>query len=175
MKTLVSIFKKPTYVVLGFFISLVSFIIFSITPHLEEIGGAIALDDSLQGGGSIMRESILTLLKHNTEPTLIPTLLIAVLTGVIISLLVFYYKQQGAVLVKTSGTGFLGLLLGLLGIGCSACGTLALTAVLGTVGLGGLVLLLPFRGAEFLYFGVIALLFSVWQLVRLINKPLTCE
>ena len=163
------------YASLGFFVFLVSFVVFSITPHLTELGGAMDLDKTLNGGGSIMKESLFALLKHSAEPTLIPTLLIAVLTGILIPLLVFYYKQQGALLIKTSGTGFLGLVLGILGIGCSACGTLALTAVLGTVGLGGLTLLLPFRGAEFLYIGVFAMLFSVWQLVRLINKPLICE
>ncbi len=163
------------YTVLGFFVSIISFVIFSLTPHLEEVGGAVRLDESLQAGGSVTREAFLTLLKHSAEPTLLPTLLIAVLTGLLVPLLTYYYKQQGAVLLKTSGTGAFGLLLGVLGIGCSACGTLALTAVLGTVGLGGLVLFLPFRGAEFLYIGVVAMFFSLWQIIRLINKPLTCE
>ena len=150
MKTIIAILKKPMYGVLGFFIFIITFMVFSVTPHLREVWGAIELDSSLQGGGSIVKEALVVLLTHTTEPTLAPTILLALLTALLVPLLVYYYKQQGALLVKTSGSGFFGLLLGVLGIGCSACGTLALTAVLGTVGLGGLTLLLPFRGVEFL-------------------------
>gem|GEM_PF-3174427 len=175
MKTLATIFKKPTYASLGFFVSLISFVVFSITPHISELRQASRLDTSLGAEGTVFRETLLSMLKHTFEPTFIPTFLLAILFGIIVVLLTHYYKKQGSLLIKTSGAGTIGLLLGVLGIGCSACGTLALTAVLGTVGLGSLVLFLPFRGAEFLYVGVVLMLFSVWQIIKLINKPLICE
>lgn len=160
---------------LGFFVSAVSFFLFSIIPHIKELQGSNALDQSLGADGQILQQAFVSLLKHSVHPTLVPTLLLAVLTGLVVMLLVFYYKTQGSLLIRTSGSGTVGLIVGVLGIGCSACGTLALTAVLGTVGLGGIVLLLPYRGAEFLYIGVFVLLISLWQLIRLINKPLICE
>lgn len=175
MKTIISLAKKPTYFMIGFFVSVFSFVLFSVVPHLREFSGSMALDKSLGADGEIMWQALFAMLKHTIHPTLLPTLLLSILTGLVVMLLVSYYRERGGMLIKTSGTGTLGLVLGILGIGCSACGTLALTAVLGTVGLGGVVLLLPYRGAEFLYIGACVLLFSVWQLVRLINKPLTCE
>jgi len=175
MKTLSSIFKKPSYTALAFFVALVGFVVFSLMPHVSELLEANRLDQSLQAGGSIFQKTVVSMLQHSFEPTFIPTFLLAFLLGMIVSLLVYYYKTKGALLIASSGTGTVGLVLGVLGIGCSACGTLALTAVLSTIGLGGLVLFLPFRGAEFLYVGVLLMLFSLWQLIRLIEKPLVCE
>ncbi len=175
MKTILSILKKPIYVCIGFFVFLISFIVFSIIPHLTELGEIRALDNSISADGSVFWATIRSFLGHTFEPTLIPTLIISVLFGLIIVLLVYYYKHNGRTLIKTSGSGTLGVVLGVLGVGCSACGTLALTAVLGSVGLGWLVALLPFAGAEFLYLGIAAMVFSIWQLVALINKPFVCE
>jgi len=174
MDILITIFKKPRYLILGFFVAAISFVVFSLSPHIGELRQAQRLDVSLGADGSVFAETVGSMLRHSVEPTFVPTLLLALLFGVIISMMSFYYKTQGQVLIKTSGAGTFGLIMGILGIGCSACGTLALTAVLGTLGLGSFVLFLPFRGAEFLYIGVCIMLFSVWQIVRLLRKPLTC-
>lgn len=174
MREIFSIIKKPRYAILGFFVGILSFLIFSITPHLGALRELHKLDTSLNTGGSIFNKGVWALLGHTTEPTLFPTILLALLFALIVVMLAFYYKTKGAMLIKTSSTGTFGLLLGVLGVGCSACGTLALTAALGTVGLGSLVLFLPFRGAEFLYIGVFIMGLSIYQLNKLIKQEGVC-
>jgi hypothetical protein len=60
-------------------------------------------------------------------------------------------------------------------VGCAACGSVILTAILATIGVGGLLLALPFKGAEL---GIIALGILFWSnyyLAKKINDPLVCH
>lgn len=103
--------------------------------------------------------------------------LIAILSGMNIALLVYYTRR-----VKTATKGFkrlhagsyVGLVIGFLGVGCAACGSVILTAVLATVGAGGLLLALPFQGAEAGLLALGILLWSNYYLAKKINDPLVC-
>lgn len=105
-------------------------------------------------------------------------ILIAALSGINIALLAYYTRR-----VKTAAKGFkrlhagsyTGLIIGFLGVGCVACGSVILTAILATIGAGGLLLALPFKGAEL---GMIALGILIWSnyfLAKKINDPLVCR
>ena len=59
-------------------------------------------------------------------------------------------------------------------MGCAACGSVILTAFLGTIGAGGLLLLLPFHGAEFGIIGLLLLCASIRYLIKKIAEPLVC-
>lgn len=72
-------------------------------------------------------------------------------------------------------SGVAGLISGLLGIGCVACGSIILTALLSSVGATGFLLLLPLHGGEFGLLGLILLGVSIHLLVSKINDPLTCS
>lgn len=105
------------------------------------------------------------------------TILIAILFGVQITLLVYYIKKtktNRASLRGVSGTGLGGLIAGIFGIGCAACGTFILTAVLSVVGAGGLLAFLPFGGEEFGFLGVGLLLYSIWLLLYKLEAPNVC-
>ncbi len=106
------------------------------------------------------------------------SVLIAIFSGINIALLAYYTRR-----VKTAAKGFkrvhagsyLGLIVGFLGFGCVACGSVILAAALATIGAGGLLLVLPFQGAEL---GVLALLILLWSnyfLVKKISDPLVCR
>lgn len=166
--------KKPQYVALFIVSVLLLFLLLSLLPHTAEIRNIAQLDSTFGGGGSIQNTFFISLLAHSATNTFVVTALVSVLSAVNIVLLVLYYKERGAMLMRTSSKGLFGIALGALGIGCSACGTLALTAVLGTLGLGWIVTFLPFHGMEVYVLGVLLLLFSIYQLIKLINKPLTC-
>jgi hypothetical protein len=106
------------------------------------------------------------------------SLLIAVLSGINIALLAYYTRR---VRVATKGFkrlhagSYVGLVIGFLGVGCAACGSVILTAILATIGVGGLLLALPFKGAEL---GIIALGILFWSnyyLAKKINDPLVCH
>jgi hypothetical protein len=104
-------------------------------------------------------------------------LLIATLFGINITLLVYYIRRQQLASrnLTAHATSLGGLVSGLLGIGCAACGSVILTALLGMFGASGFLLLLPLHGAEFGLIGVIFLVISIRYLVRRIDDPLVCR
>jgi hypothetical protein len=104
-------------------------------------------------------------------------LLVAVFFGINITLLVYYIRRQQTVSRNTgvhmSSLG--GLVSGIFGIGCAACGSVIVTSLLGMFGASGLIALLPFHGAEFGLLGVVLLVSSIWYLIKKINDPLVCR
>lgn len=105
------------------------------------------------------------------------TSLIALLFGVQSMLLVYYIararRASGAV-GGASVASIGGVISGVLGIGCAACGTFVLTSVLALVGAGGLVALLPFSGQEFGFLGVGLLLYANYVLLQKLREPFVC-
>ncbi|MFT7644806.1 MAG: uncharacterized membrane protein YjfL (UPF0719 family) [Candidatus Paceibacteria bacterium] len=102
--------------------------------------------------------------------------LTAVFFGINIALLTYYIRRRQ---IKNHNTthhlsSIGGLLSAALGIGCVACGSVVLTSVFGLFGAGGLLLLLPFNGAEFGMLGILLLLFSIYYLIRKIQDPIVC-
>jgi hypothetical protein len=87
------------------------------------------------------------------------TLAIAYLFGVNSALLAYYIRRRQTEVSNTSGhsAGVLGMVSGIFGIGCAACGSVIIPSFLILVGAGGLLALLPFHGAEFGLLGVILL------------------
>ncbi len=101
---------------------------------------------------------------------------VAVLFGVNITLLVYYIRRRqtakGGVTAQVASVG--GLVSSILGIGCAACGSVVLTALLGMFGASGLLMLLPFHGVEFGLLGLLLLFISVRFLIKKIQDPLVC-
>lgn len=101
-------------------------------------------------------------------------LLLAALAGINFTLLVYYLKQR----IKTdrsAGLGFIGTLVGLLGIGCASCGSVILSSVFGLAAASGFLGILPWHGLEFALIGIALLLLSIVLLARKINNPLICK
>lgn len=104
------------------------------------------------------------------------TIAIAVLFGVEISLLMFYIKNRRGLSVGSGAfTGFGGLVSGIFGIGCAACGTFLLTSILILFGAGWIITFLPLGGEEFGILGVALLAYSIYTISRKIQKPAVCE
>lgn len=83
-------------------------------------------------------------------------------TGVVAALGVRALRERGG--VRTSGDGVLGtvgVVFGAAGAGCAACGPTVFAAVLGAMGLTGVMAALPFDGVEFLVLGAVAMLCSL--------------
>lgn len=105
------------------------------------------------------------------------TVFIALLSGINIALLVYYTKRVQRVTAAfrhVYATSYLGILAGFLGVGCVACGSVILTAVLATLGAGGLLLALPFNGAEVGMVALVILLASNYLLIKKIHEPFAC-
>ena len=104
------------------------------------------------------------------------TIAIAILFGINIVLFIHYIKiRQGPLSGSTSALGVGGLISGFFGVGCAACGTFILTALLGLVGGAGLITLLPLGGEEFGILGVALLGYAMYSIIKKIKEPLVCD
>lgn len=94
-----------------------------------------------------------------------------------IALLIFYIRraQKGSRgIKKAQASSFGGLIAGILGIGCAACGSVILSSLAVSLGAVGLLAFLPLHGGEFALLGIVFLLYSIFLLVKKINDPLVC-
>lgn len=104
------------------------------------------------------------------------TIMIAILFGINIAMLVYYVKKRKALFRgRDSAAGMGGLVAGIFGIGCAACGTFLLSVILTFLGAGGLIALLPLGGEEFGILGVLLLLYSVYWIAKKIEEPQICS
>lgn len=86
---------------------------------------------------------------------------VAALVGANLALLVSHAREHD---LSASGSGgsLAGVLLGVLGAGCAACGSAVLLGVLGVIGAGGALAVLPLDGVEFALLAVAVLLLSAY-------------
>lgn len=90
-------------------------------------------------------------------------LAVSALTGVNIALVTYHIREHGLA-VEQSGGSAVGVVLGLLGAGCAACGSAILAGLLSLVGGAGLVTLLPLEGLEFSLLAAVVLVLSMYWL-----------
>lgn len=103
--------------------------------------------------------------------------LIALLFGIQTALLIYYIRlmrTQPAQLRGIGTTSVGGLVSGILGIGCAACGTFLLTSVLALFGAAGVVSFLPFGGEEFGFIGVVLLGYTIYVILKRLHAPFVC-
>jgi len=107
-----------------------------------------------------------------TTLSAITTVVTALLFGIIFAIIVSKVVEQKELLQKNGiTTGTLGLVSGVFGIGCAACGSLLIS----TLGLGGILTMLPFRGQEFGILGVLLLFYSLYLLLKKNKDMQVCE
>lgn len=177
-RVLKRVYRYPWYSFLtaGIFVGTLTFIIwFQNLPLIIDLmtSSALSVSDKAMFLGSLYG-SIAT---NFTLLTASYAILLSLLLGLNVSLLVFYVRLVRA--GSSTGhavkvTGLSGLVSGVLGIGCAACGSIILTSFLATFGAGGLLLWLPLHGAEFGILGALLLLFSTYLMAKKISDPLVC-
>jgi len=173
------VLRRPAYFLVA---GVVAFVVFTLAvwlPNLSLIGIVLSSDTAsfpdkigflLSLYGSI-----------STNFTIISatyTVMISILFGINISLLAYYINsvRGGSVeLQKTGVAGIGGLIFGLFGIGCAACGTFVLSSLLALFGATGLLAFLPFGGQSLAFIGVALLIYSIYSITRKMKSPLVCE
>lgn len=149
-------------------ISVVLFTFIIFFPHRETF---LALSNA-GASGSVIFSFLGVVFSNNTIVSLSGAVLVSLLTGIYVPLFIAYIKKFGWHKTRLSGLG--GSILGMLGIGCVACGSTILVPLLSVLGLGGFLAGLPFRGEEFLFMGILILLMSLYYLLKNMNKPMVC-
>lgn len=100
---------------------------------------------------------------------------IAVLFGMTMAMIFYSFKQtRVAPAGQTIAIGAGGVASGVIGVGCAACGSLVLGAVLPSLGVAGALTVLPLGGEEFGILSVALLFLSLVFVSRKIAEPATC-
>ena len=176
LKVLRTVFSKPYYLLIAL---LVGGLVFTFAVWLPNIQLIIVV------AGSAGLLELLALLwnmygaigSNFTFVSAVVAIFISTLFGMNVALLVYFIKKMQGGLSSIKGNGVTntgGLVAGILGIGCAACGTFVLTSVLTIIGAAGILSYLPFGGEELGFVGVGLLLYSLYTLAKKISNPLLC-
>jgi len=76
---------------------------------------------------------------------------------------------------RSAGTSLVGMITGLLGVGCASCGSVILSSVFGVGATAGFIGVLPLRGSEFGLLGVALLLWANYSIALKVQQPLICS
>lgn len=102
-------------------------------------------------------------------------ILISVFFGMNVAMVAYYIiRRISAAKDVGMALGASGILSGILGIGCAACGSVIITGLLSLVGASGALVFLPLRGGEFGIIGVVLLAISIAVISKKIAMPLVC-
>ena len=170
------VFKNKSYLLLSGVVALLTFAFAVWLPNIRLLFSLVT-DPTVPVSVKIsfpirLFESIAT---NFTTLSASYTIAIALLAGINVALFVYYVKRQRQLAQGSLAVGSVGIVSGILGMGCAACGSLILTSLLGTAGGIGVIAFLPLRGSEFGILGVVLLGIATYLLAKQINKPMVCE
>lgn len=165
---------RPMYVLLtaAVFLSVMLFAIW--LPNLSFVAGIITSSSLALGQKiSILASSLGAIQTNFTFLSGVLTVVVALLFAVQVSLIVFYLKWRIR-LQKAVGVSGIGMVSGLLGVGCAACGSVILSALFGVGATASFIGVLPLKGQEFALLSIGILSLSIFLTTRKIQDPLTC-
>ncbi len=187
------VFVRPSYIALASVLAIAAFLFAVWLPNF----GLISEVFSTSGAPLAARINIMLALLGGIGTNFSVfsagyTIAVATLFGINLAMVVYSLKRTslrasfaevatkaeqgfgGRTRVGPSGQSFAagvgGIASGALGIGCAACGSFILTAVLSSVGAAGALAILPLRGGEFGILGVLLLSLSISRTAQHIKK-----
>ncbi|OIP80205.1 MAG: hypothetical protein COT39_02220 [Parcubacteria group bacterium CG08_land_8_20_14_0_20_48_21] len=170
------IFRKPMYTVLALSVACAILVLslwlpnrsvlwYTLTAPIFDIGTKLYLITLTLG----------TYWSTYLSPILqIMTVLTAILAGINIALVVYYIRVRTR-LTRSASIGIVGVVSGLLGIGCASCGSVLLSSILGLSATVRMLGFLPFNGLEFGVIGPLLLGASIFIVAYRIASPSVCE
>lgn len=174
MNILGKVYRKPVYLFLTIFVGLLTVAFVVLAPNAKLIFQFIT-NEGFVAGFALVANLLRSIGENLTTLSAIITILLGVLLGMNISLLVHKIRQSRKPGVSAVATSGLGVFIGLLGVGCAACGTALLSALLPLAGIGAVITFLPFGGLELQILALALLVFSIWRLVKDLAAPAVCE
>jgi hypothetical protein len=153
----------PGYALLAVGFALTALSVFSFVQNLTLV--AFVVTGSLAPGAKLRALSELFPFLGTNYGLLdgVGIVLVAMLTGINLAMVTYHLREHGLTRGGSSGSA-VGVVLGLLGAGCAACGSAILVGLLSLVGAAGLVTLLPFEGKSITYLAAVVLVLSLYWL-----------
>lgn len=174
MVTIAKILRRPKYFLVVILIALSMIAFAAWLPNLHLITKTmISTTMSLWEKTNLLTAFLGSLQTNFTPLSRTLTVISATLTGIQISLLIYYLRQSARIQTQM-GVSFAGVAASLLGVGCASCGSVLLTSLIGFGSATAVLGILPFRGQEFSLVGIAILLVAINYTVKKINQPFTC-
>lgn len=171
---LAMLLKKPSYVIIAGAVAFLIMVIAVLLPNREFVRFVVFHDTFSFGTKVNLLWVSLGALKTNfTMHARVTVIVSALLSGINIALLVFHMRRRALSLAAT-GTTSIGTVIGLLGVGCAACGSVLLTSLFGLSTTIAIIGFLPFKGGELGYVSIAILLWSVQYVAKKISDPAVC-
>lgn len=174
--TFKQVFGNVRYAALACIVAVIVFILLLSLPNFGTIVDVIAfpagtLFEKMRVEVGLLMSTIL----YASPLSLFSLVATAALFGGNVSAAVYYMKRIRALPhAKETAIGTGGLLGGVLGAGCVACGSIILNPFFTFLGASALVSFLPFGGAELGLFGIVALAFSLALFLKRIGEGNVC-
>jgi len=169
----------PQYLLLGVAVSFVVFTFAVWLPNTKLILALLTSDiGSFWDRLSVVFSLYGSIATNFTVISASYTIAIAILFGINIALLTYYIRTvHGGLggIRRTGAAGIGGLVIGIFGIGCAACGTFILTSALALFGASGILIFLPFGGEELGFLGVGLLVYSIYAIAKKIGESQACD
>lgn len=173
--TLKEIFKNPIYWMVAIVSAIVLLAVIVLLPNHELIRITLFGDIfTFKQKFKILFASFGAFETNFTIQSQILSTLIALLIGINTAMLVYYFRTRMAI-QKVAGASVFGMMVSLLGVGCSACGSVILSTLFGFSSAGVFVSFLPFNGLEFSILSVLIIFGSIAYISKKIQTPSVCK
>lgn len=176
-QALQKVFRKPSYALLALITGVVMFAFAAWLPNIRLIATIVGSSDvSFSQKLGIPLSLLGSITTNFTLLSASYTIAIAILVGVNLAMIVYFLRRKISE-VRQSGitTGFIGVMSGVVGMGCAACGSFLLTSGFAFIGATGILAFLPLAGGEFGILGVILLAISLYLTAKQIQNPAVCK
>ena len=170
------VFAYPSYSVLAGVLAILAFLLAVWFPNLGLIGEVFSGSNAPLAAKLGIALSLLGGIGTNFSLLSAGyTIAIAVLFGLIAAMIAYLVKQRRIAAARQNiAIGSASVASGVLGIGCAACGSLILGAVLPSLGIAGALAALPLNGEEFGILSVALLFASLLLISKNIAEPIAC-
>ncbi|MDP3784596.1 MAG: hypothetical protein Q8R12_00755 [bacterium] len=181
------VFAHSSYIALAGTLAILAFLVAVRLPNIGLLAEVFGVSSTLLETKLKLAWSLLGGIRTNFSLLSAGyTIAIAALFGINIAMVAYFLKQtrlrQGFggqardnLGKQNLAAGVGGVASGVFGIGCAACGSFILSAILSSLGAAGALAILPLRGGEFGILSVILLAISLFLISKKIAAPLMCN
>jgi small-conductance mechanosensitive channel len=175
IKSLQEVFIRPLYGLVALLSSILIGAIMTWISSYDVIKLAI-ISEAINFAGKLklIFSSLGSFVTNFTVSSQVMVVLVSLLAGVNMAMLIFYLRKSRAIR-KTAKTSVLGLIVGTLGVGCSACGSVILSSIFGISASFVFMSYLPLRGMEFGLIGIGLVILSIYNIANKMQSPATCS
>lgn len=155
------VFSERIYLILATLVSFIAFSFFIIANNITAFTSAVRAAQTYVIIPEIFWSQIETLAYANGALNFSATIIVALLSGMTISMVIYKFKHTNTSKGEGGVYGILGVFVGALGASCPAC-SVALISLLGVSSAA----FLPFRGLELSVLAITLLFFSLYMISK---------